>query len=920
MKIYKNRQVILGLLTISLFLGCVKDKDFSTPTVDCVEPEIFATNTIQQVKDMYTFGSATVIETDVIIEGYVVSSDKSGNIYKTISIQDKSENPTSAIKISIDETNLYTTYDVGRKIYIKLKGLAVGYSFGSIQIGQAVGGELARISAFEVKNHIFRSCEVAEIIPKKVTISDLNESMLEMLIEIENVQFKTTDLSMSYANVDDTETVNRVLENFNSSCNLVDEVLIRNSGFSKFKNQLLPEGKGSIIAVFSNFYDDFQLYIRDTDDVKFTEERCDYLNALTPTISISEVKQMYQGTMVEFGVDTNYIIEGFVVSSDEYGNFKEKLVLQDAVENPTTGIQFLIDKESIFEDYAIGDKVFVKLNKLYMAKSDAVLTIGFPNGTKISKIEASEVNRFIYKSEENFEIIPTEISISEVQNPVYENTLVRVLDVQLVENELGKSFTFFTGNDDGTRTLETCLETTKLTVFTDGDATFAHELFPEGHGTITGILSTHLEIRNTNDVKFTEERCDYLNVLTPTISISEVKQMYQGAMVEFGLDTNYIIEGFVVSSDEYGNFKEKLVLQDAVENPTSGIQLLIDKEAIFEDYAIGDKVFVKLNKLYMAKSDGILTIGFPNGTKISKIEASEVNRFIYTSEENFEIIPTEISISEVQNPLYENTLVRVLDVQLIENELGKSFTFFTGNNDGTRTLETCLETTTLTVFTDGDATFAHELFPEGHGKIEGVLSTHLEIRNINDVQFSEPFESCPIIIPKIMITEVADPKNDVSARFIELYNAGDSEINLTGWKLNKYTNGATTVSSSPIELNGNTIPVGSFVIIANTGYATIFNDVPTIESTYISGNGDDVYELVDNTGTTIDIFGVIGKDGNGTNWEYLDGRAVRNIMVTEPNPNFINSEWTIYSNASNSLITNPSSPQNAPIDFNPRVR
>jgi hypothetical protein len=675
------------LLFISLFLGCVKDKDFSTPTVNCVETEISVTNTIQQVKDMYTFGSATKIDTDVIIEGYVVSNDESGNIYKTLSIQDKPENPTSAIKISIDETNLYTTYDVGRKIYVKLKGLAVGYSFGSIQIGQAVGGELARISSFEVKNHIFRSCEVTEIIPKKVAISELNESLLEMLIEIENVQFKTTDLGLSYANVEDTETVNRVLENFDSNCNLVNEVIVRNSGFSKFKNQLLPEGKGSVVAVFGNYYDDFQLYIRDTDDVKFTEQRCDYFNALTPTISISEVKEMYQGSMVEFGVNTNYIIEGYVVSSDEYGNFKGNLVVQDATENPTSGIQLLIDKEAIFEDYNIGDKVYIKLNKLYMTKNDDVLTIGFPSGDKITKIEASEVNNFVYKSEENFEIIPTEIPISEVQNPDYENTLVRILNVQLVENELGKAFAFFTGDDDGTRTLETCGETTKISVLTNGDATFAHELFPEGHGSI-----------------------------------------------------------------------------------------------------------------------------------------------------------------------------------------------------------------------------------------RGVLSDNLKIRTIEDVQFTAPFEVCPVIIPKIMITEVADPKNDVSARFVELYNAGDSEINLTGWKLNKYINGSTTMSSSPVELNGYTIPVGGFVIIANTGYAAIFNDIPTIQSTYISGNGDDVYELVDNTGTIIDVFGVIGEDGNGTNWEYLDGRAIRNLDISEPNITFRATEWTIYSGASNNLISSPNSPQNAPMDFNPRER
>jgi len=685
---YKNLQKIIELLLlVSLFLGCVKDQDFSTPVVDCVDPVITVTNTIQQVKNMYTFGSATVIDTDVVIEGYVVSSDKSGNIYKTISIQDKPENPTSAIKISIDKTNLYTTYDIGRKIYIKLKGLAVGYSFGSIQIGQAIEGELARISSFEVQNHIFRSCEVAEIIPKKVTISELNESMLEMLIEIENVQFKTTDLGLPYANVENTETVNRVLENFNTNCNLMNEIIVRNSGFSKFKNELLPEGKGSVIAIFGNFYDDFQLYIRDTDDVKLTEERCNYSNALTPTITISEVKEMYQGTMIEFGVNTNYVMEGYVVSSDEYGNFKEKLVLQDAVENPTSGIQILLENETIFEDYTIGDKIFVKLNKLYMSKNDNILTLGFPNGDKITKIDALVINQFLYNSKENFEIQPTEIFISEVQNPEYENTLVSVLDVQLVENELGKAFTFFTGTNDETRTLETCGEITKLTVFTNGNATFSNELFPEGHGTITGVLSTHLEIRNTNDI-----------------------------------------------------------------------------------------------------------------------------------------------------------------------------------------------------------------------------------------QFFEAFESCPIIIPKIMITEVADPTNSTTARFVELYNAGDSEINLTGWKLNKYVNGSTTISSSPIELNGITIPTNGFVIIANTGYATIFSDSPTIESTYISGNGDDVYELVDNTGITIDIFGVIGEDGNGTNWEYLDGRAVRNIEITTPSPNFTSNEWAIYSVASNSLITNPNSAQNAPNDYTPRER
>lgn len=674
-------------LIISLFSGCVKDSDFSTPNVDCVEPEITVTNSIQQVKEMYYFGGATEIEEDVVIEGYVVSNDEAGNIYKTISIQDKPENPTSAIKLAIDQSDLYTTYNVGRKIYVKLKGLAVGYSYGSFQIGKANGKELDRIPSTEVKKYILRSCEVAEIVPKSVQISDLNEDLLEMLIKIENVQFSNNEIGNSYANLDDSSTIDRELESFNSNCSLLGSVIVRNSGYSDFKNELLPEGKGSITAILSNYYDDFQLYVRNTEDLDFLEARCDYSNALTPTSTIKEVRELYEGSLFEFGVSIPYIIEGYVVSSDEQGNFENKIVIQDAVENPSAGIQLLVDKELIFEDYNIGDKVFVKLNSLYMNKNEGILSVGFPKKDEIVEINADAVGTYIYNSGENFKITPKELSISQVVNDEYESTLVKVINVQLVENELGSAFTYFSGTDDGFRILETCNESNKISVFTNGNALFANQLFPEGHGVITG-----------------------------------------------------------------------------------------------------------------------------------------------------------------------------------------------------------------------------------------VLTSNIEIRTVEDVEFTESYEICPVIIPEILITEVADPKNSTTARFVELYNAGPTAINLSGWKLNKYVNGAMSVSSSPVELNGIVISSSGFVIIANTGFANIFGVSPTIETTYISGNGDDVYELVDASGKTIDIFGVLGEDGNGTNWEYLDGGAVRNLGVNNSNNMFEISEWTVSSDANNFLVLYPNTPKIAPNDYSPFYR
>lgn len=680
-------KTIQFLLIMSLFLACVKDQDFSTPTIECNEPVVKITNTIQQVKDMYLFGGATTIETDVIIEGYVVSNDEAGNIYKTLSIQDAPENPTAAIKISIDQTDLYTKYNVGRKIYVKLKGLAVGYSYGSFQIGKADGKELSRIPLTEVNNFIVRSCEVVAIVPKKVKISELNEDLLEMLIEIENTQFTTNEIGSSYANLNNTSTVERTLEGFDGNCHLLGTVKLRNSGYSDFKNELLPDGKGTVTAILSNYYDDFQLYLR-----------------------------------------------------------------------------------------------------------------------------------------------------------------------------------------------------------------------------------------NTADVNLTEVRCDYSNVVVPTISLKEVREMFTGAMVEFGVDTDYIIEGYVVSSDAKGNFEQKLILQNAVENPAAGIQLLVDKELLFETFNVGDKVFVILNKLYMDEVDGVLSIGLPKKDKVIEIDEAVVGEYIYNSGENYQMKPKEITISEINNPLYKSTLVKVQNVQLVESELGSAFAYFTGADDGFRTLETCNDINKLTVFTNGNATFANQLFPVGSGSITGVLNSSIEIRTMEDVQFTASYENCPVIIPKVLITEIADPKNSVSSRFVELYNAGATAVNLTGWKLNKYLNGAMSVSGTPVNLNGIVIPADGFVIIANTGFVSVFGIAPTVETSYISGNGDDVYELVDNSGKTIDIFGVIGEDGSGTNWEYLDGSAVRNLDVKNPNNSFEISEWIVSSNASNLLVSYPNTPKLAPNDYSPNYR
>ncbi|NNC83720.1 MAG: DUF5017 domain-containing protein, partial [Flavobacteriales bacterium] len=54
-----------------------------------------------------------------------------------------------------------------------------------------------------------------------------------------------------------------------------NEVILRTSGFANFAGEQVPGRNGTITAIVGQFNDDMQLFIRDVDDLDFTELRCD---------------------------------------------------------------------------------------------------------------------------------------------------------------------------------------------------------------------------------------------------------------------------------------------------------------------------------------------------------------------------------------------------------------------------------------------------------------------------------------------------------------------------------------------------------------------------------------------------------------------------------------------------------------------
>ena len=280
LKIMKTNR-ILSLMSI-LFLGlivvsCVQDDDYNIPSLEIVEPNITANTTISIVKSMYAGTLVDFTEAsnggELIIEGYVVSNDEAGNFYKVLVLQDAPENPTAAIQLDIDVTALYSKYKPGRKVYVKLNGLGMTNLNGVLHIGSIEGNSVGRISATNYEDYIIRSSEITTLVPKLITPSQYNDNMINMLVQLDNMQLSGSEVGQPYANADDTFTVNRKLKN----CDDNSETILRNSGFASFKNELFPTGKGSIVAIFSKYNSDYQLFIRDTEDVDFEGNRCDPL-------------------------------------------------------------------------------------------------------------------------------------------------------------------------------------------------------------------------------------------------------------------------------------------------------------------------------------------------------------------------------------------------------------------------------------------------------------------------------------------------------------------------------------------------------------------------------------------------------------------------------------------------------------------
>ena len=160
----------------------------------------------------------------------------------------------------------------------------------------------------------------------------------------------------------------------------------------------------------------------------------------------------------------------------------------------------------------------------------------------------------------------------------------------------------------------------------------------------------------------------------------------------------------------------------------------------------------------------------------------------------------------------------------------------------------------------------------------------------------------------LFISEVTHPADAALAKFVEIYNGGNSAIDFDTeiWYLSRQSNGGGTWGD--LQLTGTLGPNETYVISNdNTVFFNNYGFNADVNSGTVNGNGNDGYFLYSggnhNTGVIIDAYGVVDQDGSGQDWEYTNSKAVRKYSDTIPSQTWQSSQWVINSSANHDDMT-----------------
>lgn len=440
-----------SLLMAVVILGACK-RTFDEPPYNNGDPDLKITHTIKALQQIRTDNQDkdVVITDDIIFAGIVIADDKSGNFYKQIVLQDE----TAGINIQLDASNLNANFPIGRRVFVKAKGLTLGAYGGMMQLGLGMNGTSpARITQSLINDYLVAGSINNVVMPVELELKELagpNKAYQNMLVKLKGVEVAQADLSKTFA--DPTQNASAVNINM-KDCN-GGTIILRTSSFANFAGTKVPQGKGDISGVYTFFNTTPQFVIRDTTDVAaMTGNRCDGASGSNPVTSISQLRALYHGE--DLTVANASTITGVVVSNrlnESAGNYR--LVQSDN----GAGIIFRVSD-----------------NTAPVYEQGTILTMNISGSTLTSfqgEIQVTGVNAANITTATGGAVTPRIATIAQINanRSSWPSTLVTISNVTIAEgssNSTGKNYTI----TDATGNLTTFVRTAAGVTLPVGTAT-----------------------------------------------------------------------------------------------------------------------------------------------------------------------------------------------------------------------------------------------------------------------------------------------------------------------------------------------------------------------------------------------------------------------------------------------------------------
>ena len=123
-----RRGITALLLATLLSAGGCYDSHFSEAAGGAAAGE--GNTPLSELRARYT-GRPTLVEEDIRVVGYVTTSDRAGNFYRTLCI----EQAGAALEVMVGLDHLHNDYPPGSRLMVRLRGLTLGLQYGVLQAG-----------------------------------------------------------------------------------------------------------------------------------------------------------------------------------------------------------------------------------------------------------------------------------------------------------------------------------------------------------------------------------------------------------------------------------------------------------------------------------------------------------------------------------------------------------------------------------------------------------------------------------------------------------------------------------------------------------------------------------------------------------------------------------------------------------------